>query len=197
MSFVPLWCTPQALNQAGRWRPENQSLAVTLKQERAVHVMSSHGRPGGRPQPRRPSREPRGPPVGSLAGEGTRVSVIGVATRSWGLTRLHVNATRSFGSEDEPGIEIAPRWRYSLAADRTLFRRSWLLVGELLVQRTVRDSPVELNVAVGARHQLTPTLVLDFGLSRRLRSRAGPDYGLTVGLSHAFGLPWLMPGNAR
>jgi hypothetical protein len=44
---------------------------------------------------------------------------------------------------------------------------------------------------------LSPTLVLDAGIARRLRSRAGPDYDLTIGLSHAFGLPWLMPGRAR
>lgn len=136
-------------------------------------------------------------PVGSLAGDGARLSVQAIATRSWGLTRAHVNLSRSFGSEDEPGVEFAPRWRYSLAVDRTLFRRSLLLVGELLTQRLVGGSPVEVNAAVGARYQLSPTIVLDFGLGRRLRSRAGPDYDLTVGFSHAFGLAWLMPGRAR
>lgn len=136
-------------------------------------------------------------PVGSLAGDAARVSLKGIATRSWGRTRLHFNAVRSVGSEDEPGVELAPRWSYSLALDRTLFRQSLLLVGELLTQRVVRGSPVAVNAAVGARYQLSPTFVLDVGIARRLRSRVGPDYGFTIGLSHAFGLTWLMPGKTR
>jgi hypothetical protein len=138
-----------------------------------------------------------GVPVGALAGEGTRVSLKAIATRSWGQTRLHLNAVRSFGSEEAPGVEFAPRWSYSLGMDRTLFRQSMLLIGEVLTQREVRGAPVEVNAAIGARYQLTPTLVLDAGVGRRLRSRAGPDYDLTIGLSHAFGLSWLLPGRSR
>jgi hypothetical protein len=135
--------------------------------------------------------------VGSLAGDDARISLKAVATRSWGLTRAHFNVVGSFGPEDSPGIELAPRWRYSLAADRTLFRKSLLLVGELLAQRAVRGSPVEVNAAVGTRYQLSPTFVIDAGIARRLRSGVGPDYDLTLGLSHAFGLSWLMPGRSR
>lgn len=136
-------------------------------------------------------------PVGSLAGDHARVSLKGIATRSFGLTRLHLNAVWSFGAEDEPGVEVAPRWGYSLAVDRTVFRKSLLLVGELLTRRTLRDTPVEVNAAIGGRYQLTPTLVVDAGLSRRLRSRAGPDYDLTIGISHTFGVSWLMPREGR
>jgi hypothetical protein len=136
-------------------------------------------------------------PVGSLAGEDTRVSLRAITTRSWGLTRVHLNAVRSFGPDDRPGIEFAPSWSYGLAVDRTLFRQSLLLVGEVLTQREMRGTPVEVNAGIGARYQLSPTLVLDLGLARRLRSRAGPDYDLTLGLSHAFGLSWLMPGRSR
>ncbi|HYC32061.1 MAG TPA: hypothetical protein VEB59_07195, partial [Gemmatimonadales bacterium] len=136
-------------------------------------------------------------PVGSLAGDDLRFTLRGIATRSWGLTRLHLNVTRSFGSEEAPGVDVAPRWSVGLAADRTFFRRSLLLVAALLTQRGVRDSPVEVNAAIGARYQLSPTLVLDAGVARRLRSSAGPDYDLTVGVSHAFGVAWLLPGRPR
>jgi len=136
-------------------------------------------------------------PVGSLAGDHARFSLRGIATRSWGLTRLHVNAARSFGSEDQPGVEITSRWSIGVAVDRTFFRQSLLLVGELRTQRLVDGTPVEVNAGIGARYQLSPTLVLDAGVARRLRSDVGPDYDLTVGLSHAFGLSWLMPGRAR
>jgi Putative MetA-pathway of phenol degradation len=136
-------------------------------------------------------------PVGSLAGDHARFSLRAIATRSWGRTRVHFNAVQSFGSEDQPGVEFAPRWSYGLALDRTLFRSSLLVVGELLTQRAVKEAPTELNVAVGLRYQLTPTLVVDAGIARRLVSDAGPDYDLTVGLSHAFGFSWLLPGRGR
>ena len=136
-------------------------------------------------------------PVGSFAGDQARLSLRGIATRSWGLTRLHLNAGASFGSEDDPGVEIAPRWSVGLAADRTFFRESLLLIGEILVQRVTQGTPTEVNAAVGMRYQLSPTLVLDAGVARRLRSDVGPDYDLTIGLAHAFGLGWLMPGPSR
>jgi hypothetical protein len=136
-------------------------------------------------------------PVGSLAGDDPRLSLSAIATRSWGLTRAHFNAAWSFGSEDQAGVTFAPKWSYSLAVDRTLFRQSLLLVGELLTQRSVSGEPTEVNAAVGVRYQMSPTLVLDAGFARGLRSDAGPDYDLTIGLSHAFGLSWLMPGRAR
>ena len=139
-----------------------------------------------------------GLPIGALAGDNARFSLKAIATRSWGLTRLHLNAIRSFGSEADLGAaDVAPRWGYSLAVDRTLFRQSTLLVGELAVDREVRDAPTAVTVSAGARYQWTATTVVDVGLSRRLSSRAGPDVAVTLGLSHAFGLGWLMPTGRR
>ncbi len=139
-----------------------------------------------------------GLPVGALAGGNARFSLKAIATRSWGLTRVHLNAVRSFGSEDDLGAaDVAPRWGYSLAVDRTLFRQSALLVGEFAVDREARGAPTAVTVSAGARYQWTATTVVDVGLSRRLSGRAGPDIGLTLGLSHAFGLGWLMPAGRR
>ncbi len=132
-------------------------------------------------------------PVGSLGGDATRVSLKAIATRSWGLTRMHVNAAWTLGEEAGlAAVEPGARWSYSLAADRTLFRQSALLVGEVAVRRSVRGAPVEVNAAAGARYQWTPTTVLDLGVRRRLRA-AGPDLAVTAGLSYAFALPGLMP----
>jgi hypothetical protein len=134
-------------------------------------------------------------PVGFLGGEATRVSLKAIATRSWGLTRLHANAAWTLGDEVAmAAVEPGARWSYSLAMDRTLYRQSALLVGEVVVCRAVKGAPVEVNAAAGARYQWTPTIVLDFGIRRRLRAAAGPDLALTAGFSHAFALPWLMPG---
>ncbi len=137
-------------------------------------------------------------PVGALAGEATRLSLKAIATRSWGFYRFHFNVSRSFGSEDAPGAaEVLPRWSYGFAVDRTLFRRSVLLVGEIVTRRPVAGAPAEVNAAIGARYQWSPTVVTDIGIARRLRNEAGPDLALTIGLSHAFGLDWLMPARAR
>jgi hypothetical protein len=133
-------------------------------------------------------------PVGSLAGDAARVGLTAIATRSWGRSRFHFNATRSFGSEDGLGaVETLPRSSYGLAVDRTLFRQSILLVGGVTVSHAVRDARTEVTAGVGGRYQLSPTLVVDAGVSRRLRADVGPDFAFTFGLSHAFGFGWLMP----
>ncbi len=137
-------------------------------------------------------------PVGSLAGDGSRFAIKAIATRSWGRMRAHVNAARGFGSEDALSVaEPLNRWNASLAVDRTFFRSSILLIGEVAVSQPVRDAPAAVNASLGGRWQWTPTLVLDAGMARRLRSDTGPDIALTIGLSHAFALRGLMPAGPR
>jgi hypothetical protein len=137
-------------------------------------------------------------PVGSLAGDGSRLAIKAIATRSWGRMRAHLNAARGFGSEDALSVaEPLNRWSASLAVDRTFFRSSILVIGEVAVSQAVRDAPTAVNASLGGRWQWTPTLVLDAGLTRRLRSDTGPDIALTIGLSHAFALRALMPAGPR
>ena len=127
-------------------------------------------------------------PAGDLGGDAVRVGVTGIVTRSWGRTRAHLNGTVGLGP-DADGVGAAhgvPEWSASLAVDRTLLRRSLLLIGDLGVRRSTAAAPTEVSAALGARLQLTPTIVLDAGLERRLTRRAGADLGVTVGLSHAF-----------
>ena len=137
-------------------------------------------------------------PVGSLAGEGTRFAIKGIATRSWGRMRLHANLARGFGSEDALSVaEPLNRWAASLAVDRTFFRSSILLIGEVAASQAIQGAPTAVDVSLGGRWQWTPTLVLDAGLSRRLRSGIGPDIALTIGLSHAFAIRGLMPAGSQ
>ncbi|MBA3317551.1 MAG: hypothetical protein H0T50_05605 [Gemmatimonadales bacterium] len=137
-------------------------------------------------------------PVGSLAGDGSRVALKAIATRSWGRTRVHLNVGRGFGSEDALSVaEALNRWSASLALDRTFFRSSILLIGEVAVSEAVQDAPTAVNASLGGRWQWTPTLVLDAGVTRRLRSGIGPDIALTIGLSHAFAIRGLMPTGPR
>ena len=137
-------------------------------------------------------------PVGSLAGDGSRFALKAIATRSWGRMRAHLNLARGFGSEDAPSVaESLSRWNASLALDRTFFRSSILLVGEVALSQAIQNAPTAVNASVGGRWQWTPTLVLDAGVTRRLRSDIGPDIALTIGLSHAFALRGLMPAGSR
>lgn len=112
--------------------------------------------------------------------------------------RAHLNASRGFGSEDAlPVAEPLNRWSGSLALDRTFFRSSILVIGEVAVSQPLQGAPAAVNASVGGRWQWTPTLVLDAGVSRRLRSDTGPDIALTIGLSHVFALRRLMPAGPR
>ena len=125
-------------------------------------------------------------PVGGFGGDDPVLSLKAIGTRSWGPIRAHANASVT-PTSDEPGPAAEPEWSAGLAVDRTFFRSALLVLAELSVLEEPGADATEATVAAGARYQLTPTLVLDGGLRRRLGS-AGPDLGITVGLSHAFGL---------
>lgn len=137
-------------------------------------------------------------PIGGLSGSGARVSLKAMATRGWGLTRLHVNAGASFGSGGaDADADAEPDWMVTAALDRTVLRHSLLFIGELAVLSMPGSAATEVSASVGARYQLTPTLVLDGGFGRRLTSDAGPDFEFTVGLTHAFAIAGLMPRGPR
>ena len=137
-------------------------------------------------------------PLGDFGGDDPQITLEGIATRGWGRTRLHFNGSVTLGdAADRPAIEAEPRWALSLAADYTFIRQSLLLVGELALLEAAPEEPTELGVAFGARYQLTPTIVFDAGVSRRLSADAGPDLGLTLGFSHAFAIAGLLPGRRR
>lgn len=136
-------------------------------------------------------------PAGSLGGDQTRGEIKAIATRSFGRTRLHLNVARGIGAEgEEAAVEGAPRWWAGAALDRTLFRQSVLLIAEVYALRERRGADLEVTSGLGLRWQLSPTFVLDAGVSRRL-SATGPDIAVTAGLSHAFALRSLMPRGPR
>lgn len=134
-------------------------------------------------------------PVGGLAGDVALTTFKAVATRTFGLTRLHLNGVWTFGTSESrgPRLEPSPRWFVGAAMDYTFFRSSVLLVGEVNASRQYAGAPTGVAAAVGARWQWTPTLVLDAGVARRLTGNAGPDLRLTVGLTHVFAIRGLMP----
>ncbi|MDX2193429.1 MAG: hypothetical protein NW201_08735 [Gemmatimonadales bacterium] len=126
-----------------------------------------------------------GVPLGGVVG-GRRVTaqLKGIATRSLGASRVHVNAAWTFGAGTAAGLPLeAPhRWTTSLAVDHTLWRRALLIGAEAIATRPVDGAPVQVNVGAGLRWQLDPHVVLDAGVTRRLRA-TGPDLGVTAGLA--------------
>lgn len=137
-------------------------------------------------------------PVGSLGGRETHVAVKALATRSWGRSRVHLNAAYGFGPEGTASaVESAGRWWYGAALDHTLFRQSTLLVGEVYALRAADGERVQVNASLGLRYQWSPYVVLDAGISRGLRSGLGPDYAVTFGISRAFAVTRLMPRGRR
>ena len=134
-------------------------------------------------------------PWGTLAGDHTRLGITGILTRSFGRTRAHLNGTVGVGSDaGAAGVHGVPEWAASIAADRSFLRRSLLIGAELAAGQSTAAASTEVSLGLGARMQLTPTLVLDGGIERRLTNNAGPDVGLTLGLTHAFAVRGLMPG---
>jgi hypothetical protein len=131
-------------------------------------------------------------PVGTNGGDATRGGAQLLATRSFGAQRVHLNISGAAGSDAGARVESLPQWSAGAAIDRTFIRESLLLIGEVYALRHGSDEPTEAIASVGARWQLTPTLVVDGGVGRRL-SNAGPDVTVTLGLSHAFALSALLP----
>lgn len=136
-------------------------------------------------------------PVGSLASDNAYLSLRALATRTYSWARVHLNGQYTFGSADRAGqaagaAELS-RWLAGIAVDRTFPLKSTLITAELFVQEPLAEAgEVELNLAGGARYQLTPKLALDGGLGRRL---TGDDQSwfVTFGAAYAFAIRGLIP----
>ena len=128
-------------------------------------------------------------PVGSLAADEGSVTLKGIATRTIGRERLHLNAAWTpVGARATGGTHAEPQWAAAVAVDRTLIRTSTLLAAELVARDGGAGESARFSVAAGLRRQMTPTLVLDLGLSRALERDPGHAWTVTAGFSTALGL---------
>jgi hypothetical protein len=123
------------------------------------------------------------------------LTLTGIVTRSWGMTRLHLNGAWTVASPAEAVGQSEPRWWAGLAVDRTLFRTSTLLIGEVVAERAVGGSGQGWRAGIGLRRQVSPTVVLDAGFALLRGDRDG--FAMTIGLSHAFAIAGLMPRGPR
>lgn len=140
-------------------------------------------------------------PVGGAGPAEAIPSLKAVATKTWPLLRVHVNAQRTFANEAAvmrpaaPGVKPAhaefSRWMTGLAIDKTMPLRSMLLTAEVVVSAPLeRDEPRRVDVASGMRYQMSPRVAFDAGGGYRLRGEE-PGWFVTTGAAVAIGFPWM------
>lgn len=111
-----------------------------------------------------------------------RVTGKAILTRSFGATRLHANGAFTAGPEaPATGVEFPARTTYTLAIDRTIWRRSLWVGAEVGGVQKTSDSPTDLLLGAGLRWQWTPLDVIDLGV------RSADEQELTIGLTHVLG----------
>jgi len=115
----------------------------------------------------------------------------GIATRSFGRQRMHVNGWYALGGDTE--VEEA-RWAAAVAVDHTMIRHSTLLIWSLEVLQPRDGLAIMASAGFGIRRQLTPTTVLDLGASRRITNGRGNDFAASLGISTVMGVPWARSG---
>ena len=123
-----------------------------------------------------------------------------IVTKTIGANRLHLNGSWTVGPTETPGRggELVNRFFYSAAYERTLPLKFVVLLADVYARKPIDHSGTEVVLEVGTRVQLSPTWVVDAGVSTgALRPSAGPDIGFTFGLSHSFSLRWLYPPKGR
>jgi hypothetical protein len=140
-------------------------------------------------------------PVGNEAPGRLYPTVKGILTRTTPQFRVHVNGQVTVGDapaaaspEDEGphGVTERSRWLAGVSVDRPFPLRALLVGAEVVASRPLADSdtrPLRVDVAAGARSQLSPRVALDVGGGRRVRGEATGWY-LTAGAAVAVGLPW-------
>lgn len=141
-------------------------------------------------------------PVGSLAPDRAYSTVTGIATRTYGWMRFHLNGQYTFGAAPSAGqtlpqaIEVS-RWLAGIALDKTYPLRSLLLTGDFYARKPLDTAQeLEYNAGAGLRYQWSPTLAVDVGLGRRINGD-NPAWFVTFGSAYAFALASLIPGAGR
>ena len=135
-------------------------------------------------------------PVGGSSADRAYASAKGIATRTFGFARFHLNGQYTFGDEPGAGESAgeASRWMAGIAVDRAFPLRSLLAIADVFAEQPLHeDEALRWTGEVGVRYQTSPQFNLDLGVGHRF---SGSEQGwfFTVGLAHAFAVRALMPG---
>ena len=119
-------------------------------------------------------------PVGSEAPGAAFTTLGALATRTFGRSRVHLNASGTLGPSAE-AHQDQHRWRTGLALDRALPLAATLLGAEVVAAEPFADgAALDWDVGLGGRRQLTPRLVMDAGVRYRVAGNA-PGWGVRMG----------------
>lgn len=138
------------------------------------------------------------PTGGALGREEFGYVLKGLATRSFGRFRLHGNAGYRFNNDERgPGetdpLDAGDVWFAGLAFDYPIGLFSRLLLGDVFVEVPANGGSARVTAEFGARLQIGNTWVLDLGIASAVSEWDEAANGaVIVGLSHTFGVPWLV-----
>lgn len=146
-------------------------------------------------------------PVGGFGARESRESLKGLATRTFGWGRLHVNHEYTFGSEPAgssvgastvAGFRGRPaRWTTGVGVDRTFPLRGLLLGAELFARQALDDTAsARWNLGTGARYQWTRQITIDIGAATSVSERAR-EWSLRAGVARTMAVGTLIPGLGR
>ncbi len=138
------------------------------------------------------------PTGGALGRDEVGYAVKGMATRSFGRFRLHGNLGYLFNNEDADATTSDPFtvddiWFGGLAFDFPTGLFSRLILGDVFIEVPANRGRTRVTAELGARFQIGNTWVLDLGLASVVSEwDNGANGAAIVGLSHSFGIPWLV-----
>lgn len=117
-----------------------------------------------------------------------------IASKTFGLNRVHLNGAYTVGPTEPPGKrgDRGHRSLYGIAYERTFPIEFFVLLFDLYAVTPIDGGRREIIYDLGTRIQITPTWVFDAGLFQALRSQE-VDFGVTVGLSYVFSVRRLFP----
>lgn len=132
--------------------------------------------------------------TGDPGNEHEHLSLKLIVSRAFGLNRVHVNAAYALGPREAAGEGTGGRSLYGIAYERTFPIDFFVLLADLYTIKPLDGGRTQSVLDVGGRLQLTPTWVVDAGLSSGLLQEDGrPRFAATVGLSYVFSFRPLFP----
>lgn len=128
------------------------------------------------------------PGTGDLGRMAAGGRVKGMATRSLGVSRVHLNVARAWADDRDGGAA----WSAGLAWDHALGLSGRALVADVFIEAP-DGGDTSIWVDGGIRMQVSKQSVLDVGLATRIDQWVDGEanVGLVVGVSRAFGLSGL------
>jgi len=136
-------------------------------------------------------------PTGAIGSENVHAALKAIASKSFGMNRVHFNASYAIGPTEAPGRggDLVNRYFYGAAYERTFPIEFLTLLVDVYAVKPIQSATTEVIADFGTRYQFTPVWVLDAGVFAGLRK--GPDFGFTVGLSYVFSFRKLFPTEGR